>query len=153
MIFFLSGLSGLNYFNITPIFNVLSSAHWAIKDHQEAKSPQSVCIYRTPKVLSYTYLAVSSSSFYDLTYQIWYIFPRIFQRFYQINRNFLNFWATKMLFISKLGSFLPKIDWFALFSCQSRHFEARAGTFKIKLKVLIFWLFALCWSNVQCEAD
>ena len=58
-----------------------------------------------------------------------------------------------MLFISKWGSFSPGIDWFALFSCQSRHFEARAGTFKIKMKDFIFWLFALCWPNVQCGSN
>jgi len=50
-----------------------------------------------------------------------------------------------MLFISKWGSFSPGIDWLALFLCQSRHFEARAGTFKIKLKNLIF-----CLMLAQC---
>ena len=74
-----------------------------------------------------------------------------FKDFYQIYPNFLNFWATKMSFISKWGSFSPGIDWFALFSCQSRHFEDRAGTFKVELKDLIFWLFAFCWPNVHCQ--
>ena len=55
-----------------------------------------------------------------------------------------------MLFISKWGSFSPEIDWFALFSCQSRHFEARAGTLD---KTKGFDILTFCLMLAQCAVE